>query len=148
MPDTGEATVFTAGYADKDLTEFLALLADHDVERVLDVRALADSSQEGFSGGELEQALAAEDVGYLHLAQLGDFQPEPYPEYMETEDFAEGYARLLDHVGDGVSLILCACSDASSCHRRFLARKLRKQGLDVVHLTPAGPKETLTFEGA
>lgn len=148
MPDAGATTVLTAGYADKTDDEFLALLADHDVDRVLDVRALADSSQEGFSGEELEASLAAEDVGYLHLAALGDFQPEPYPEHMQTEDFRDDYERLVEHARAGRSLLLCACPDVSACHRRFLAQRLRDDGLDVVHLTPAGPKETVTFEGA
>jgi uncharacterized protein (DUF488 family) len=145
MPE-GDATL-TAGYADKTLPEFLGLLEEHGVDRVLDVRALADSSQEGFSGDELEQALAADDIGYLHLAALGDFQPEPYPEYMETDDFQDAYETLLEQVRTGPSLILCACPDVSSCHRRFLAQRLRDEDLDVVHLTPAGPKETVTFEG-
>lgn len=140
--------VLTAGYDDKTPSEFLALLDEHDVERVLDVRALADSSQEGFSGEELEARLAREDVGYVHLGSLGDFQPEPYPDYMETQDFRDGYDRLLDHARQGKSLVLCACADVSACHRRFLARQLRDDGLEVVHLTPAGPRETVTFEGA
>lgn len=139
--------VLTAGYADKTLAEFLALLEEHEVDRVLDVRALADSSQEGFSGDELEQALAAEDVGYLHLASLGDFQPDPYPEHMGTGDFQSDYERLVEQARAGRSLLLCACPDVSACHRRFLARRLRKDGFDVVHLTPAGPKEAATFEG-
>lgn len=148
MPDAGADTVLTAGYADKTLAEFLALLDEHDVERVLDVRALADSSQEGFSGEELEERLASHDVGYLHLASLGDFQPEPYPQHMETEDFQADYERLVEQARAGRSLLLCACPDVSACHRRFLAQRLRDDGLEVVHLTPAGPKETVTFEGA
>lgn len=147
MPPSGDATVFTAGYADKTLTEFLDAVEDNGIDRVLDVRALADSTQEGFSGEELADALAGRDVGYLHLASLGDFQPEPYPEHMETEAFAEDFDRLLDQARAGRSLVLCACADVSACHRRFLAQRLRREGLDVVHLTPAGPKETVTFEG-
>lgn len=148
MPDAGADKVLTAGYADKTLAEFLALLDEHDVDRVLDVRALADSSQEGFSGDELEASLAAEDVGYLHLAALGDFQPEPYPEHMGSEGFQADYERLVEHARAGRSLLLCACPDVSACHRRFLAQRLREDGLEVVHLTPAGPRETVTFEGA
>lgn len=148
MPDEGGPKVLTAGYDDKTPSEFLAILQEHDVDRVLDVRALAESSQEGFSGEELEQRLASREIGYVHLGSLGDFQPEPYPDYMETDPFLEEYERLVEHAETGKSLVLCACADASSCHRRFLARRLRDDGLDVVHLTPAGPKETVTFDGA
>lgn len=148
MSTSGSPAVLTAGYEDKTVAEFTSLVDEHDVDRVLDVRALAESSQEGFSGPELEERLATRDVGYLHLAGLGDFQPEPYPEHMQTSDFQEDYQRLVDQTQQGRSLILCACADASSCHRRFLARKLREEGFEVVHLTPAGPKETVTFEGA
>lgn len=148
MPTPGSPAVLTAGYEDKTAAEFDSLLDEHDVDRILDVRALAESSQEGFSGPELEERLAARDVGYLHLPGLGDFQPAPYPDHMETEEFEQAYQRLVDQAQEGRSLLLCACADASACHRRFLARKLREQGFEVVHLTPAGPKETVTFEGA
>ncbi len=148
MADPGAGLVLTAGYADRTLSEFIQTLDRHDIDRVLDVRALADSSQEGFSGEELEQALASVDTGYVHLGSLGDFQPQPYPEYMQTQAFGDGYARLLEHVEAGRSLVLCTCPDVSSCHRRFLAKRLREDGHEVVHLTPAGPKETVTFEEA
>lgn len=148
MPEAGAPAVLTAGYGDKSVAEFLQLVDEHDVERVVDVRALADSNREGFGGEELETRLAGRDVGYLHLATLGDYQPEPYPDHMETDAFAEAYERLLDQARQGRSLLLCKCPDVSACHRRFLARRLRDDGLDVVHLTPAGPRETLTFEGS
>jgi uncharacterized protein (DUF488 family) len=148
MASSTDAQVLTIGYGGKSVRDLLDTLVDHDADRVLDVRAIADSSQEGFSAEPLQQNLATRDVGYVHLGSLGDFQPQPYPEYMETDDWNEGYERLLDNVDRGVSCLLCACEDVSACHRRFLARRLREDGFDVVHLTPAGPKQAATFDEA
>lgn len=138
--------VLTIGYEGKTLEELLDTLVDHDVARVLDVRAVAESSVAGFSEDELAQALAAEGMDYAHLGELGDFQPQPYPDYMQGEDWQAGYERLIDHLGEQPSALLCACADVSSCHRRYLARQLREDEIPVVHLTPAGPKEAVTFE--
>lgn len=146
MGEDSAAPVLTVGYEGKSLQDLLEELHEHDIERVVDVRAIAESSVDGFSGEELARALASEGVGYVHLGQLGDFQPEPYPDYMETDDWAEGYDELTEEIGDAAACLLCTCADVSSCHRRFLARQLREDGYKVVHLTPAGPKEAVTFD--
>lgn len=138
--------VVTTGYADKHLDEVLDELTEHDVDRVVDVRAINESSVEGFTGDELAEALGREGIAYRHIGELGDFQPEPYPSYMETDDWEAAYEALLEAVEEGTSALLCTCADVASCHRRFLARRLREDGFDVVHLTPAGPKEAVTFD--
>ncbi len=146
MSPEGPARVFTIGYDGKQPAEILEALSEHAIHRLIDVRAIAESSKEGFSADELMGPLAELDIGYIHMGELGDFQPEPYKDYMETSEWQEAYERLLDHVSEGVSCLLCACADVSSCHRRFLAMRLREDGARVVHLTPAGPKEAVTFE--
>lgn len=145
MPQAA-AQVLTLGYADRTLADVLGDLEEHGVDRVVDVRAINESSVDGFSGEELAEALSREGIAYRHLGELGDFQPQPYPDYMETDDWREAYETLLDAVDEGTSALLCTCADVSSCHRRYLARRLREDDVDVVHLTPAGPKEAVTFD--
>lgn len=142
----GKPRVVTTGYAEKSLDQVLDELDEHEVDRVVDVRAINESTVDGFTGEELAEALGREGIAYLHLGELGDFQPEPYPSYMDTDDWQAAYASLLDAVREGTSALLCTCADVASCHRRYLARRLREDGLDVVHLTPAGPKEAVTFD--
>jgi uncharacterized protein (DUF488 family) len=146
MPDE-EARVVTLGYAERSLEDVLADLGEHGVDRLVDVRAINESSVDGFSGPELAEALGHEGIAYLHLGELGDFQPQPYPEYMASEDGRAAYEDLLEAVEEGTSALLCTCADVAACHRRFLARRLREDGFRVVHLTPAGPKEAVTFDG-
>ncbi len=141
------ARVLTLGYEGKSIDQVLDELTEHDVSRVVDVRAIDESSVDGFSGDELAQALGGAGIGYEHLGTLGDFQPEPYPDYMTTDDWHAGYEALLDALDpDATTALLCICADVSSCHRRYLARRLREDGHTVVHLTPAGPKEAVTFD--
>lgn len=146
MSDVPEARVLTLGYEGKRLDEVLATLTEHGTDRVVDVRAINESSVEGFSGEVLSEALEGEGIGYHHLGELGDFQPEPYPDYMETDDFHAAYEALGELIEEGTSCLICTCADVSSCHRRFLAMRLREAGVKVVHLTPAGPKEAVTFD--
>ncbi len=145
MVDDG-ADVLTLGYEEKTLDDVLDELDEHRVERLVDVRAINESQQDGFTGPELADALSQRDIAYVHLGELGDFQPQPYPDYMDTPDWARAYQALLDAIDAGNTALLCRCADASSCHRRYLAKRLREDGYDVVHLTPAGPKQAVTFE--
>lgn len=146
MSDATNARVLTLGYEGKTLDEVIGTLEEHGVTRVVDVRAINESSVDGFTGDELAEALGGEDIAYRHVGELGDFQPEPYPEYMASDDWRAAYEELLEAVDGDTSCLLCTCADVSSCHRRYLARKLREDGHTVVHLTPAGPKEAVTFD--
>lgn len=145
MPEGEQATAFTFGYGDKDLDQVLSLLADHGVDRVADVRAIAVSSVEAFSEEALAESLGAEGIAYSSFGELGDFQPEPYPSYMTTEAFEQAFGELTGFLEGHRGAVMCQCPDVGSCHRRFLARGLAEAGLRVVHLTPAGPTEAVTL---
>lgn len=148
MSDQGRSTVLTIGYGGSSLGEILDQLADYGVDRVVDIRAVAESTVEGFSSEELARALGEAGMAYVHIGELGDFQPEPYPEYMETETWQEGYqalARVLAE--DGTTCLLSKPQSVGQCHRRFLQVALAEDGYRVVHITPAGPREAPTLDG-
>ncbi len=146
MAQDQTAQVFTIGYGDKTLAGFLDALEPYGIEIVVDIRAVPDSSVEGFSQDELADALSGASLQYAHLGELGDFQPEPYPDYMETETWEAAYQALLDLAEEGVCCLMAPNPDIGSCYRRFIQQRLEADGYTVVHLTPAGPRQATTLD--
>ena len=54
--------IFTIGYENTTQGEFLAVLKKAGVERIIDVRAVANSRRPGFSKTPLRNALAEEGI--------------------------------------------------------------------------------------
>ncbi len=138
--------VFTIGYGDKTLQEFLEALAPYEIDIIVDIRAVPESSVEGFSQDELVDALSGAGLAYAHVGELGDFQPEPYPEYMETDAWEDGYQALLEIIEEGTSCLMAPNPDIGACYRRFIQQRLEADGHTVVHLTPAGPRQATTLD--
>ena len=63
--------IFTIGYEGATMGEFLSALQNAGVERVIDVRAVANSRRPGFSKTPLRNALADTGIDYVHLRALG-----------------------------------------------------------------------------
>src|ERR1041385_1709025 len=63
--------IFTIGYEDTTVPEFVAALQKAGVERVIDVRALPLSRRPGFSKSPLKASLEESGIEYLHLKALG-----------------------------------------------------------------------------
>src|SRR5690606_12292952 len=69
--DGEKVRIFTIGYEGATMGEFVAALQAAGVERVIDVRAVANSRRPGFSTTPLKNALAEAGIGYVHLRALG-----------------------------------------------------------------------------
>jgi uncharacterized protein (DUF488 family) len=61
------AVTFTIGYERKTLDEFLSVLVEARVDRVVDVRALPLSRRRSFSKTPLGEALAARSIEYVYV---------------------------------------------------------------------------------
>ena len=130
--------LFTIGYEGATMGDFLAALQAAGVERVIDVRAVANSRRPGFSKTPLRNALAQIGIDYVHLRALGtpaagreaaragrkaDLE-RIYAGQMETpQAMAEG-AMLLDLAADRPSALLCYERDPACCHRTLLWQAL------------------------
>ncbi len=142
--------VWTVGHSTHSLDQFLGLLAAHDIEVVADVRRYPGSRRwPHFARGALAQGLAARGVGYDWFPELGGRRApradsantawrssgfRGYADYMATEPFAEGLARLAD-LGCGLrTAIMCAEAVWWRCHRALIADALRWAGFEVYHI--------------
>jgi uncharacterized protein (DUF488 family) len=148
------ATLFTIGHSTRAIGELLALLAEHGIETLIDVRRFPGSRRHPqFSREALAASLAAAGIEYVHEPDLGGRrQPRPdspntawrvaafrgYADYMDSEPFAAALARLLRSAARSRTVILCAEAVPWRCHRRLIADAATAAGAEVLHILGPG----------
>jgi len=130
--------IFTIGYEGATMAEFLSALQAAGVERVIDVRAVANSRRPGFSKTPLKNALAEVGIDYVHLRALGtpaagrqaaragrkSELERIYAGQLETpQAMAEG-AMMIELAAEKPSVLLCYERDPACCHRTLLWQAL------------------------
>jgi uncharacterized protein (DUF488 family) len=64
--------IFTVGHSTRAIDEFIGLLQEHAVTRLVDVRTVPKSRHNPqFNREELPKSLAQVCIGYTHLPELG-----------------------------------------------------------------------------
>jgi len=139
--------IFTIGYEGATVAEFISVLRNAGVERVIDVRALPNSRRPGFSKTPLRNALSEAGIDYVHLRALGtpaegrsaaragriEDLERIYAGQLELpEAMAEG-AQMVELAKEKPSALLCYEREPSGCHRSLLLRAVAPD-MDVVHL--------------
>lgn len=148
--EAGSLTVWTIGHSTRSIEKFLDILSHHGIEAVIDVRRSPVARRNPqYSGAALREALEANEIDYLWLPSLGGRRaPSPdspntrwrnpafrgYADHMETQEFADGFAALLDAATRLRSAILCAETVWWRCHRALLADALSALGVAVIHI--------------
>jgi uncharacterized protein (DUF488 family) len=142
--------LWTVGHSTQSLEQLLALLAVHDIELVADVRRYPGSRRwPHFAREALADSLAARGLSYDWFPELGGRRSpradsantawrsagfRGYADYMATQAFADGLARLAD-LGCGLrTVIMCAEAVWWRCHRALIADGLRWAGFEVYHI--------------
>jgi uncharacterized protein (DUF488 family) len=149
-------SVWTIGHSTRSLEEFLELLSANKIEAVADVRRYPGSRRwPHFAREPLGIALESGGLAYNWFPELGGRRtPSPdsrntawrspafrgYADYMETEAFAEGLARLVNLASGLRTAILCAELLWWRCHRGLIADALRWLTFEVIHIL--GPAAT------
>ena len=147
--------VLTIGHSNHPLDRFLALLARHEVEALVDIRRFPGSRKHPhFNRDSLAAALPKSGVEYRWLEALGgrrdkqrDESPNlglenegfrNYADYMLTGDFREGVEKLLEVARQKRTAIMCAEGLFWQCHRRLVSDFLTANGVTVQHIMPSG----------
>lgn len=151
-----QVRLFTVGHSNLQLEPFLAALQTHGIGAIADVRAFPASRRWPHFGREaLAESLAAVDIRYEWFPELGGRRPRGatdsphiawtvpafrnYADYMDTDGFAAGLARLLNLTADARVAVMCAEARYWQCHRRLIADRLTVEGHEVQHLLGTGP---------
>ncbi len=143
-------TVYTIGHSTRALEEFLALLAAHGINRLVDVRRFPGSRRNPhFAREALADTLAGAGVEYRWVEALGGRRSRrpgsphtawrvpafaAYADHMDTAEFAAAAAELMEWAGSGRVAILCAEARPEKCHRRLIADWLTARGVMVSHI--------------
>jgi len=145
--------IYTIGHSTREIAELIGLLAAHGVEQVVDVRRYPASRRHPqFAQAALAAALAAAGIAYHHEPDLGGRRParrdspnggwrsaafRGYADYMETPEFQQALARLMEAARGRSTAILCAEAVPWRCHRQLIADALVARGQAVGHVLRA-----------
>ncbi len=150
-----KTSLFTIGHSTHSLDDFLALLAQHGIQALVDIRRFPGSRKHPhFSRDSLAAALPESGVEYHWLEALGGRRPKQpgdspnlglhnagfrnYADYMLTEEFQQGVQRLLELASRKRTAIMCAEGLYWRCHRRLVSDFLVANGVTVEHIMPKG----------
>ena len=152
---TSNTNLFTIGHSNHPLDRFLALLAQHEVEALVDIRRFPGSIKHPhFHRDNLAAALQKATVEYHWLEALGGRRHKQrdesanlglenkgfrnYADYMLTDEFREGMEKLLELARKKRTAIMCAEGLSWQCHRRLVSDFLVANGVTVQHIMPNG----------
>ena len=148
-------TVFTIGYSGFELNEFIAVLKQHGVSALADVRSMPYSRfKPEFNQDNLTVALFHAGIRYVFLGkECGARVEDPscivdgkvnYNLVAESPVFKQGLQRILTGSQKGFQVaLMCAEKDPITCHRTILvSRNLNKYpDISVVHILGDGTLE-------
>jgi uncharacterized protein (DUF488 family) len=142
--------VLTIGHSTRPLDEFIRLLQAHDASCVADVRTVPRSRHNPqFNKASLPRALKKAGVSYVHLPGLGGLRhakPDSpnigwrntsfrgYADYMQTEEFQENLAKLIELANKHRLAMMCAEAVPWRCHRSLIADALLVRGIVTEHI--------------
>ncbi len=147
-------TIFTIGHSTHPQERFIALLRQHRITALCDVRSKPYSRfNPQFNREELKEFLRECGIKYVFLGkELGARSEDPacyengkvlYDRLARTDLFRLGLERVQKGMKDYRIALMCAEKEPIECHRAILvARHLADLGLDVQHIHADGRLES------
>ncbi len=145
--------VRTIGHSTRSAEELVEMLEAHGVTFVVDVRTVPRSRRNPqFNKDVLPERLAEEGIDYRHEPRLGGLRKPSknsinsawrnasfrgYADYMQTDDFAEAIADLVELAKEQPIAVMCAESVPWRCHRSLIADALTARGIETRHIMSA-----------
>jgi uncharacterized protein (DUF488 family) len=146
--------IYTIGHSKHPIERFIALLQQHGIDALADVRSTPYSRfNPQFNREKLQTALAGADIRYVFLGEeLGARSKDPscynadgrvsYTKLALTDSFRKGIERLLTGMQEHRIAIMCAEREPLECHRTILvSRELEKSSVPVTHILQDGSLE-------
>ena len=142
-------TIWTIGYEQTTVADFLAKLMAAGVEVVADVRAIAASRRPGFAKSALAANLAETGIGDRHFRALGTPAEgraaaragqrakleRIYAGQLELPEAMAAAAELAELARDRRVALLCYEREAACCHRTLLREAMLPE-FEAVDLVP------------
>ena len=143
--------IHTIGHSTRLRSELSSLLKKHNVDTLLDIRAIPYSGYNPqFNLETMIEEFPTSGITYEHVASLGGITPSGtvmaaakscsersrgFAEYMQSDEFRDGlnYVLSLAETGKRIAL-MCAESKPEHCHRFWVADAVQEQGWQVQHI--------------
>ena len=135
-----KAVIYTIGHSTRPIDEFISMLKDFHVHKLIDVRTIPKSGfNPQYNQETLSQSLANEKIDYEHMAGLGGLRHAKkdsinlgwrnasfrgYADYMQTESFENSLQELINEAQKKTVAIMCAEAVPWRCHRSLIADAL------------------------
>jgi uncharacterized protein (DUF488 family) len=145
-----KGAIFTIGHSTLAIEVFVALLNAFGIALLVDIRTVPRSRHNPqFNSAALESALRAEAIEYVLLQGLGGLRHarkdspnagwrnksfRGYADYMQTPEFEDALATLIQMSREKRVAIMCAEAVPWRCHRSLVADALAVRGVPVVEI--------------
>jgi len=141
--------IYTIGYGNKQLADFIAILEKYDIQYLLDVRSQPFSKHnKAFNRAELHHYFQKnESIMYAFFGDTLGGKPKEKScydtdgnvnyELLKQQDFFQKALERLKtaHRKNLKIALMCACSKPEKCHRtKLIAEELVKDNIKVVHI--------------
>jgi uncharacterized protein (DUF488 family) len=137
-------TICTVGHSSHRAEDFVALLRQHGIELLVDVRSSPYSRYVPQANREtLAHTLEAACIAYKWMGDRLGGKPDgvvaDYDEVRASPAFREGIAELLALAAERRTVIMCAEGDHRQCHRhKLITPALLDRDVQVLHIEPDG----------
>ena len=145
--------LFTIGHSNHAIEDFIALLEQHSVDCIADVRSAPYSRHNPqFNRETLRDSLKAHDIGYVWLGRELGARAEDEGCYIDgrvsfsklaaSPLFLAGIERLIEGSRKFTVAMMCAEREPLNCHRTILvSRHLITRGISIEHILGDGGLE-------
>ena len=137
-------TIYTVGHSNHKPDDFLALLRQHSIELVADVRSSPYSRYVPQANREsLSRTLELAGIAYRWLGDRLGGKPEgavaDYDQLRASPAFEQGITDLLILAAGRRTAVMCSEGDHRQCHRyKLITPTLLDQAIHVFHIQPDG----------
>lgn len=139
--------IFTVGHSTRNLDDFVKLLRQYDIGRLVDVRTIPRSRHNPqFNKESLGVFLRNRGIAYRHMKELGGLRHartdspntgwhnasfRGFADYMLTAEFSAAIDKLIGLAEKKLTVIMCAESVPWRCHRSLIGDALLVRGMEV-----------------
>ncbi|AXH98327.1 DUF488 domain-containing protein [Sporosarcina sp. PTS2304] len=154
--------IYTVGHSTHTKEEFLQLLHDAGIEKLLDVRAFPGSRKfPHFHEDRMKEWLPKAGIDYRHCSKLGGRRRKSktidsevndgwnnqsfhnYADYTLTPEFKKGIANLIKEAEQQRVAICCSERHPARCHRLLISNWLVSHDLNVKHIIDGSKGKTV-----